>query len=182
MKFLFFLMIVFFLLFTPLFQAAAQNNQASSANPVFDTTDFPRWALDLRRWDIITFGVFPFSMFLVTFTSDMIRYADNGFDGRYAPWPFKPAGGYTMTNDEYMRTFLIAAGLSATIAIVDLIIFNIRRNNERQRIQSRPSGTIDINRRPQVIEADEPSAPANDDTSGVASSGTASGGGEDGAE
>jgi hypothetical protein len=153
------------LLLNPCFQAAAQtSDDSSSTTTVFDTLNFPQWARDLRRWDIIAFGSFPFSMFFVTFLTDMIRWNNaNNMDfsaegRRYAPWPFKSAGAVEMTNDEYARTILLAAGLSVAIAFVDLIIVRVRRNNERRRIESLPSGTVDINRGPYgtVEEGEDP--------------------------
>jgi len=162
MKNLFFIFIFFFLLLTPCFQAAAQSS-SSSAFPSFITPEFPQWAVDLRRWDIITFGVFPFSMFLVTFTTDMFRWSYADWDNRYAPWPLKSAGAVDMTGDEYLRTIFIAAGLSAAVALVDFIIIKIRRDNERRRAQSAPSGSVIIDRRPYPEETDNPpSAPGGE--------------------
>jgi len=147
MKKIFFASILFFLLFTPQFEAAAQNTQVTN---VFDMTDFPQWARDIRRFDIITFGSFPFSMFVVTFVTDMFRWNNaNGMDFndmRYAPWPLKSAGAVDMTAEEYGRTILIAAGVSVVLALTDFIIIKIRRSSERRRIESRPSGSFNVNR------------------------------------
>jgi hypothetical protein len=165
--FLLFLLFFLFSLFIPMEKLSAQNLSTTSATTVtygavkklstagsqsetFDTTDFPQWAKDLRRWNIITFGLYPFSIFAVTFTTEMIHwYEANGLDwsesGRqYAPWPFKSAGSIEMTNDEYVRTILLALGLSAAVAVIDLIIVNIKRSNERRRIESMPSGSVEI--------------------------------------
>ena len=126
---------------------------------VFDTTDFPQWAKDLRRWDVITFGLFPFCVFFVNVTTDMIRWNNaNGMDFNdryYAPWPLKPAGAYEKTPDEYFRTIMIAASLSASIALVDLIIVKSRQSKQRRILESRPAGTYTIERRP-ITEFDEP--------------------------
>ncbi|MCL2805308.1 MAG: hypothetical protein FWD26_05155 [Treponema sp.] len=159
MKKLFFLAIVISLLLSPLSQAAAQTSSQSQAN-IFDTTDFPQWGKDLRRFDIIAFGVFPFSIFFVTFATDMFRwYNANGLDfsedgRRYAPWPLKSAGAVPMTTDEQFRTILISAGVSLTVALVDLIIVKIKQGNERRRIERRPSGSVTIERR-QISASEE---------------------------
>jgi hypothetical protein len=173
MKKIFFAGFIFSLLLTPCFRAEAQSSNSSSSPTtiVFDISDLPQWVKDMRRWDIIAFGSFPFSMFVVTFATDMFRWSNaNGMDfsemgRRYAPWPLKTAGN-TMTNDEYTRTFLIAAGLSAVIALVDLIIVKIKQNDERRRIESLPSGTVNIDRRPYGNSEDEDSGGADDTTSG----------------
>ena len=147
MKKIFFASVLFFLLFSPQFEAAAQSTQVPN---VFDMTDFPQWARDLRRFDVIAFGSFPFSMFIVTFATDMFRwYNANGMDfndRRYAPWPMKSAGAVDMTAEEYGRTIFFAAGLSIVFALTDFIIVKIRQSSERRRIESRPSGSFNINR------------------------------------
>jgi CubicO group peptidase (beta-lactamase class C family) len=155
MKKLIFLFFIVSLFLIPRFQAEAQNVTASTTTTsTFDASAFPQWAKDMRRWDIITFGVFPFSMFTVTFITDIVRWNNaNGFDfsetGRqYAPWPLKTAGGIEMTNDEYTRTILLALGLSMTVALVDLIIVKIKRHNALRRTENMPPGSYEIERRP----------------------------------
>jgi len=151
-----FLLFLIILLFSPFKEAAAQSSLSTTETTTvsFDTTGFPQWAKDLRRWNIITFGLFPFSMFVVSFTTDMIRwYNANNFDWsaegrRYAPWPMKSAGGVEMTNHEFRQTILLALGLSASIALVDLLIVNLKRNKERRRLESMPSGSYEIEREP----------------------------------
>jgi hypothetical protein len=153
MKKIFFAVIFIFLLLSPVLQASAQSSSDSAA-VVFDMTGFPQWAKDLRRWDIIAFGSFPFSMFFVTFFYDIYRwnnangmaFNDEGF--RYAPWPLKSAGFVEMTGEEYKRTIVMAACLSAVIAVTDLIIVKIKRDKERRRIESIPSGSVIIDKSP----------------------------------
>jgi hypothetical protein len=151
MKNIFLAVIISFLLLSPVFQAAAQSNTGTSSG--FDTTDFPQWAKDLRRWDIILFGSFPFAMFTATFFHDMYRWNNaNGMDfseagRRYAPWPLKSAGAVEMTKEEYERTIWAAVGLSVAVAVTDLIIHKAKQNRERRRIDSMPTGTIIYERR-----------------------------------
>jgi len=154
-----FIILIFSLLFIPALQGAAQQTQNQSNE--FDNLKLPVWAKDLRRIDIITFGSFPFSMFFVTFATDMVRwYNENNFDfteqgRRYAPWPLKSAGAVDMTSVEQVRTIFIAAGVSVVIALVDLMIVKIKQNNERKRIESRPTGSIEIERRQISASEDE---------------------------
>jgi len=149
MKKIFFLSVLMILLFAPQFEAAAQE---TSFPNVFDMSGSPQWVRDLRRFDVIAFGTFPFSLFAVTFVTDIFRWIDyNGMnfnDLRYAPWPLKSAGAVEMTSQEYGRTILIAVGLSLTLALVDLIIVKIKRDSERRRVESRPSSSVNINRGP----------------------------------
>jgi hypothetical protein len=153
MKNIFLVMIFLFLLLSPVYQAASQSSSSTSTQ-TFDTTGFPQWAKDMRRWDIIAFGAFPFAMFFTNFFYDM--YLWNNANGmsmsdegrRYAPWPLKSAGGVEKTKEEFERTLLMAAGVSMTIAFADLIIVLIKRNKERRRIESMPTGSVIINTTP----------------------------------
>ena len=169
MKNILFIFVLITLFLTPSFQAGAQSLSAGETAAIaFDTASLPQWVQDLRRWDIITFGLFPFSLFAVTFTTDMIRWHNaNGMDfsaagRRYAPWPFKSAGAVEMSSYEFGRSILIAAGISMTVALIDLIIVWVKRNNERQRVESRGTGFVTIERIPAeggAPPSSEPSAP-----------------------
>jgi hypothetical protein len=155
MKNIFFAVFIIFLFLTPVSQAAAQSSSSSaSSSSTLDTSGFPQWAKDLRRWDIVAFGTFPFSMLTVTMIHDTIRWKNaNNFDfsgdgRRYAPWPLKSAGAVEMTKEEYEKTILMAAALSATVAIIDLTIVLIKRNQERRRMESMPASAAVIERAP----------------------------------
>ena len=145
--------LAFFLLLAPVFKTEAQSPG------VFDTTGFPQWAKDLRRWNIVLFGSFPFAMFNATLFMDLHRWNEfNGMsfdDLSRAPWPLKSGNPEPMTNREFQTTVLIAAGLSVGVAFADMLIVNIRRNRERRRIESLPTGTITVSRMPYGIEAEE---------------------------
>jgi hypothetical protein len=172
MKNFIFVVLIIFLFLSPVLRAEAQSNTDTTVPPnVFDTTGFPQWAKDLRRWDIVTFGVYPFALFFTTAAADLIRWNKaNGMsmsDRRYAPWPLKSAGAIEMTKDEYGRVLLQAAGVAAMIACTDLVIVLIKRNKERKRIESRPrsAAVIDINPYGDLLEDSSPEdAPEKDDT------------------
>jgi len=159
MKNIFFAIIFTCLLFGPVFQASGQSSSSSSeTSGNFDTKEFPQWAKDLRRWDIIAFGSYPFAMFTVSFITDMVRWKkendmDFSSDGRkYAPWPFKSAGAVEWTKEEFEKVIWQAAVVSAAIAVIDLVIVLIKRNIERRRIESRARGTITVNKIQEEIE------------------------------
>jgi hypothetical protein len=151
------LTVLIFVLTIPAYHAAAQASGSATGNltsSTFDTTGFPQWAKDLRRWEIVAFGSFPFAMFASTFAMDTRRWIDaNGMDftedgRRYAPWPLKSAGAVGMTNQEQETAILIAAGVSVAIAFADLIIVQIKRHKERRRVENLPSGNIIIDKSP----------------------------------
>jgi len=106
MKKIFFLIILFSLFFNAAYKASAQSlSTTKPTESTYKSSDLPQWVRDIRRFDVITFGMFPFSMFFVTTVADMIRWRDaNNFDfseegRRYAPWPLKSATAVEMSND-----------------------------------------------------------------------------------
>ena len=99
----------------------------------FDMSEFPQWAKNLRRGEIIAFGAYPLSYFFTNFGYDAFRWSTNSWDNRYAPWPFNSAGTVEKSQGEQIAVIGIAAGLSVVIALVDYGIVRARRNRlERQ--------------------------------------------------
>ena len=119
------------------------------------------WLRDIRRWEIVAFGSFPFTMFFATMGMNFHRWnRETGMDwGRreYAPWPLTSAGAVSMTDAEQRRTIFIAIGLSAGVAVADHLIQRNRRERERRRAEAIPAGTIIITRTP--LHEDEPEEP-----------------------
>ena len=102
----------------------------------FDMSEFPLWARDLRRGEIIAFGAFPFAYFFTNFGYDSYRWSNNSWDNRYAPWPFNTAGTIEKTHEDKIAVIGIAAGLAIVIALVDYGIMRSRRARlERQRLE-----------------------------------------------
>jgi hypothetical protein len=132
----------------------------STADP--GKSEFPRWARDIRRAEIVAFGAFPFMMFLATFSMDTYRASQNNWDSRYLPWPLKGAGAVEMTTDEYKLTMGLAAGGSLVIALVDQLLFQIKRARlEKQRLDL-PEGELIILRKPWPAEDASPEEGAED--------------------
>ena len=80
--------------------AAGLSAQTADRDEGGDTR--PLWLRDIRRWEIVAFGTFPFTMFFTTIGMDMFRWQiHNGMDWnnrQYAPWPVKSAGAIAMTD------------------------------------------------------------------------------------
>ncbi|MDR1127579.1 MAG: hypothetical protein LBL06_05575 [Treponema sp.] len=106
----------------PIFGQTTNNNPLS-----YDPSEFPRWARDLRRFDIVTLGAFPFAFFTATFFTDTMRWSQHDWQMAYSPWPLKPAGGYETTDDEKLNVLGIAFAIALGVAVVDLIVINIKR-------------------------------------------------------
>jgi len=140
-----------------LFLLSAMSLKAQADAPMeHDTSNWPSWLRDMRRWEIVAFGSFPFAMFFSTIGMDLHRWnSANGMDWgnrRYAPWPLKSAGAVPMTNSEQRLTIGIAIGLSAGIAVADHLIVQARRRRDRRRAEAIPVGTVIITRIPLAEE------------------------------
>jgi hypothetical protein len=89
--------------------------------------EFPQWARDLRRADIITFGSFPFTFFLAGIIVDTYRASRHDWDTRYGPWPVNMGGAVSRTTEEHLATISVAAGGAALVATADYIIQRVKR-------------------------------------------------------
>jgi hypothetical protein len=138
--------------------AGWRSTQTVAPNILPDTqssSEFPLWARDLRRAEIVAFGSFPFTIFVSTFAMDSIRYFQHSRDDRYLPWPFKGPGAIEMSKEEREKTLLAAAIASVTIAAIDFTIVHVKRNRVKRRLEQQGSGgEIQIIRSP-IVE-DEP--------------------------
>jgi len=141
-------------------QAAAQAEGIFNENE-FETNNVPQWARDLRRWEIVLFGSFPFAMFTSTLIMDSVIWIQAGEMGmndqarRYAPWPLKSSGAIAMGDRAQVRTIGFAVGLSAAVAFADLIIVQVRRQRERKKAELLPVATTIITRSPWPDEPED---------------------------
>jgi hypothetical protein len=119
-------------------------------------SEFPQWALDLRRFDIILFGSFPFTYWFASTAMDTYRSSQHNWDTRYAPWPVKSAGAVNMTNDEYGITLACAAAGSMLMALADHLIVRSKRNKAAREAAKIPPGEAIIIRSPRPLEAAGP--------------------------
>ncbi len=79
--------------------------------------EFPGWALDLRRAEVIFFGSLPFSLFFTFEAYDLGRFVASGFDPLFAPWPMRAGSeigaGYTPAE----KGWLIASALTVSLGV-----------------------------------------------------------------
>jgi hypothetical protein len=143
------------------FEARSQTNEENTRVTTAAITpapkqasEFPQWALDLRRFDIIMFGSFPFTYWFASTGMDLYRSSQHNWDTRYAPWPVKSAGAVNMTKDEYMITLACAAGGSILAALVDHIIVRVKRNRAAREAARLAPGEVIITRTPKPGEAE----------------------------
>lgn len=90
--------------------------------------EFPRWARDLRRAEVIFIGAVPFTMFFTFEAYDTYRYVASGLDPFYAPWPFRPGSSQQYSSTE--KTWLVVSSLSLSLLVAGAD-WVIGRANER---------------------------------------------------
>ena len=146
-KTLLLLLFVFFV-FLPSLWAQTSSSDSSMISYQFDMSGFPQWTRDLRRGEIVAFGSFPFMYFFSNFAIDIYRCANNGWDRRYAPWPFDSAGSIGKEQDERILTLGVAAGSAVAVALIDYGIERYKRSKREREIRELPEGTPIIIRRP----------------------------------
>jgi hypothetical protein len=112
---------------------AQQKVPAPSRTPAPYTDDeFPKWARDLRRAEIIFVGSIPFTMFFTFEGYDTYRYVANGLDPLYAPWPFRPGSTQLYSDQEKIGLVATSLSLSLLVATADWIIGRIHERSARR--------------------------------------------------
>ena len=148
------LLIIFLLILLSSVHAQSNNDDPNMVSTVFDMNDFPQWAKDLRRGEVVAFGTFPFAYFLANFGVDTYRLAKNGGDRRFAPWPFTAAGEIGKTQDEKFLTLGVTACSAVAIALIDYGIVRYKRSRQEREIRNLPEGTPIIIRKPMYDEGE----------------------------
>jgi hypothetical protein len=89
--------------------------------------EFPQWAKDLRRGEIIAFGSFPIMVFFTRMFMDIYRSANHGWDNSYAPWPFTGPNSVGLTDNEVKLMFSIAGFTAVLVSVADHFIIKHKR-------------------------------------------------------
>ena len=102
----------------------------------YTKAEFPLWQRELRRFEILSFGALPFVTLLSFWGYDMIRAAQHPKDPGYYPWPLKQADkAVPLTEKEQLGVLLTAAGISVTIALIDITYRAIKRSADKKRLE-----------------------------------------------
>lgn len=100
----------------------------------YDRDEFPRWALDLRRFESIFIGALPFTFIISGLGVDYYNFLSHGQDSAYAPWPVSSTGPVLSDSEQLQKAYsviFVGISLSAIIAIADMIIFKSKEKNRR---------------------------------------------------
>ena len=139
-----------FLLVIPLSRPAAQSGTDDSKliSSEFDMKSSPQWLKDLRRAEIVAVGSFPIMYLFTNFGIDGVSLAANG-------WVMPPQND----RNKKFKTIGIAAGGSVLVALIDYTIVLAKRKRQQREVESLPSGTPIIIRKPMYEdESDHPDA------------------------
>ena len=101
---------------------------SSTAPESYTEDEFPLWAKDLRRFEVVLIGSLPFTYLYTSLSYGLIRYGVNGFDPAYAPSLQTGAETVPMTRNEKIGVLLAGIGTAALVAVVDQIIIHVKRN------------------------------------------------------
>jgi hypothetical protein len=125
---------------------SAQSSSAAAATPNEDAVAWPQFAKDLRRFDVVTFGLFPFAYLVTSIGYDLMRSAQHGWDSAYYPWPVK--GSASWGSEDYRNVIIGSAVLSLSVAAIDLVIILIKRRAAEEKEEARSRPQTDIRRSP----------------------------------
>ena len=107
-----------------LFSAVGAAAEEEHVPEPYAPEEFPAWALDLRRAEIVFFGSLPFTLFFTFEAYDLGQFIASGFDPLEAPWPLRAGSeigaGYTPAE----KGWLIASALTVSlgVAVADFLI------------------------------------------------------------
>ena len=88
----------------------------------YEEEEFPGWAHDLRRAEVIFFGTIPFTFFASGLSYDLYKYASNNFNSDFAPALFGNTTPPVLTNDEKWQLIKISVSLSAFLSLLDYLL------------------------------------------------------------
>jgi len=88
----------------------------------YEEDEFPVWARDLRRAEIIFFGTIPFTFFVSGFSYNIYQYASNDFDPDSAPALFGNTTPPILTNEEKLQIIAVSVSLSSFLAVLDYLL------------------------------------------------------------
>jgi len=130
--------ILFFLICATAWGQQSTPSVADAATPApYSPEEFPGWALDLRRGEIITLGVFPLALFFTNFGYQVYRFGQKSieagsFNMDYAPGLFSPGGTQPLTESERIGVVLGSLGVSVIVALIDYALGKRETRNTKK--------------------------------------------------
>lgn len=103
---------------------AVSSSLAAQESAPYDPAEFPNWALELRRAEIIAVGAFPVVAILTNVAYQLGRFAywsvqQGAPAAEYAPALFSAGGSVPYTQRERRGLLIANVSLSAVVATID---------------------------------------------------------------
>lgn len=86
----------------------------------YSDDEFPLWLRDIRRAEVIFFGSLPLTFILTGFVYTAVKYGSASLNIQQA---------------DYVNFIAISSLVSAGVTILDYVLINIKRHNEREQAQ-----------------------------------------------
>ncbi|HUX52362.1 MAG TPA: hypothetical protein VMW73_16355 [Spirochaetia bacterium] len=102
----------------------------------YGPNEFPLWAQDLRRAEVVTVGVFPFALVYTGLIYNLGRYVSLAVSGdplapNYLPWNNPP-----LSENEKVGIVLGSIGVAVVVGIIDFAINSSERRAAEERRQA----------------------------------------------
>ena len=107
---------LFFISFCPLW-----GDELPDYEP-YQEDEFPGWAKDLRRAEVIFFGTIPFTFLLSNLSFSLYQYASSGFDPVWAPALLGNNTPPQQTKNTKLQIIGISVSSSFILALLDYIL------------------------------------------------------------
>lgn len=119
--------ILLVVLLVPVPLARSQERWEGDSPKPYERDEFPEWAWNVRRGEIVAIGAFPVALILTGISYELGRFAfqavqDGGVTQDNAPFFFSPAGGERFSPDERRGLVITSAAISVGIAFIDYIL------------------------------------------------------------
>jgi hypothetical protein len=100
----------------------------------YEREEFPEWAWDLRRGEIIALGTFPIAMIVSGIGLQLGRFAIKSnqageFSQEYAPFFLSTDTGPRYNEQERIGLLISAGVISSAVAVADYILGRLERRN-----------------------------------------------------
>ncbi|MGN0728274.1 hypothetical protein [Treponema sp.] len=112
-------------------QVTAEAASSSDTPEPYTKEEFPQWAIDLRRFEIVSLGAVPFAAISVNLGYSAFQYFSGNSDSFHAPF----SGNSSLSEGEQMKIFCLSIGTGVLIGTVDLAICLAKRRSEKKRLQ-----------------------------------------------
>lgn len=128
--------VILFLILVPSAAYSQERDSVGQDDPApYEADEFPRWARDLRRAEIVALGVYPISYLFTSLCYDLLRFTKESIAAgtvatEYAPLFFAPPDAPGYDRDERRGIFIASISVSALVALADYVLGRISLDSE----------------------------------------------------